>query len=312
MRSGTLLLAVGLLLAPFTGCVSPAEGGPSGVLAFETIDHGSNSEIEDREETVVRSDEAWRQLWDRHAPDDERPEVDFEETMVLAVFKGESPDGCHGAEIENVTGEGGSIEVEGAYYEVTDAYCTQQITYPFHVVALDHHEEPVTFTMRDEERQRGNGSDPGGGDGSTGRYTCQGSGAGQTIAATGEEAGFSTLDRGDQSRIRERCLTVAENETAWRNLWRAHHGGSTADDERPEVDFEENVVAAIFKGQSPDACHGAEIENVTRDGLDLVVEGVFYEVTGSACAEVVTYPFHIVETERPEGEVRFDVRNETR
>lgn len=317
MSSRHLALALVLIAAPLAGCLA-AEGGPSGALPFETIDRGPNSDVEQREEIVVRSTDEWRQLWDRHS-DDERPEVDFSEQMVLAIFKGQSPDGCHGAEIVNVTGHEDRIDVEGVYYEVTDAHCTQQITYPFHVVALDRHDVNVTFDTRDETRQIHDGEEPDGSEepddespGEQGSYTCREPGEASESPTSAEELGFETLADGQQSNIQEPCVTVAENRSSWKALWQDHHGASYADEERPQVDFDQSVVAAIFKGESSDACHGAEVTNVTRDGDDLVVHAVFYVIEGASCAEVITYPYHIVEIERPEGEVTFDVREETR
>ncbi|MDX1612606.1 MAG: hypothetical protein R3185_09555, partial [Candidatus Thermoplasmatota archaeon] len=61
--------------------------------------------------------------------------------------------GCHGAEIENVTQEEGTLTVTGAYFHLEDAYCTQQVTYPFHMVKVDRHEGEVVFDMREEARQ---------------------------------------------------------------------------------------------------------------------------------------------------------------
>lgn len=331
-RRGTLL-ALLLALAPLAGCLAPTDGAPSGEIPFETVDRGANSEIEEREEIVVRTSEAWAELWQRHAPDDQRPEIDFDERMVLAIFKGESPNGCHGALVENVTGEEGSITAHGAYVEVTGAHCTQQITHPYHIVVLQRYDAEVTFDVREETRQLDDGQDADdgtdGADGSgeqpdedgsgdpsdedpdtgEGTYTCRDPGEEGDSLTGAESAGFQTIEDGSSSGIEEACVTVARNETAWRDLWAAHGG---QDGGRPTVDFETHLVAAVFKGESPNACHGAEIEEVTREGEDLVVHGAFYETEGQACAEVLTYPFHIVETQRPEGEVRFDVREETR
>jgi hypothetical protein len=319
MRNHHVLLAAALLLVPLAGCIDGAQGAPEGAVAFETIDRGPNSGIEEERTVVVRDQAAFEDLWAEHqanrSGEPDMPGVDFDEQVVAAIFKGESPDGCHGAQIENVTGDGDQITVSGAFFEVTDAYCTQQITHPFHIVAFDRYDAETTFAIREETRQQGNGTD---GDNGTdegaadqGSYTCREPGPADA-STTGANVTFATIEGGEQSGIEQPCVTVARNETAWRDLWRDHYPTSTADDERPEVDFDESIVAAIFKGESPDACHGAEVEEVTPEGQDLVVHGVFYVVEDQACAEVVTYPYHIVELERPEGGLVFDVREETR
>lgn len=321
MWSRSWLLAAAILLVPAVGCLTPSENVPQGSIAFETIDQGQNSGIEETDTLVVRDKQALVALWEEHAPEQEAPEVNFQKRMVLAIFKGQSPNGCHGAEIENVTGQGDHVLVEGIFFVMDGVACHEAITYPFHIVETARHDAEVRFDVPEQTREPNDGEadsgnetdDPSGEKpAEDGSYACREPGEQEDELTEAERVALETIEEGDRSGIREACVTVAANETAWRDLWRDHQGSSSAEEQRPEVDFEDNLVVAIFKGQSPDACHGAEIEEATRDGDDLVVHGVFYVVEGQACAEVVTYPFHIAELEPPEGKIVFDVQEEIR
>jgi hypothetical protein len=160
LRHRTVLLVALLAAAGLAGCAATDASPPEGEVPFETLDQGSDSGVEERRTEVVRSDETWQRLWSEHEDEDPAPEVDFEERMVVAVFKGESPDGCHAAQVTNVTGTpNGTLRVHGEWLQVTGVACTEQITYPFHVVTLDRYEAEVDFAM--EETQRSGRQDGG-------------------------------------------------------------------------------------------------------------------------------------------------------
>ncbi len=272
-------------------------------VTFETLEKGGDSGIEERQERVIRDNTSWQQLWDEHTADRSdpppAPEVDFAEEMVLAIFKGQSPDGCHRAAIQEVDeADNGSYVVDGAYFKVDAAACTLAIIHPFHMVTVPTDEDPVVFQIRDETSQGGDQS--GDGEGADGNVTVE------------------TVDRGSQSGIEDRQERVVRDDASWARLWENHTAGQEPQPDRPEVDFSKAIVVAIFKGQSPDGCHGAEITNVTLETQDdgtteLLVEGSYYRVTGDvACSQQITYPFHIVEVEAQPDEVTFEISEDER
>ena len=57
-------------------------------VPVETVQVGAYSSIDEREEAVAQNPEEWRELWERHAPDDPIPAVDFSRHQVAAVFAG--------------------------------------------------------------------------------------------------------------------------------------------------------------------------------------------------------------------------------
>lgn len=139
---------------------------------------------------------------------------------------------------------------------------------------------------------------------------------GETTGGSTHPVAFDRLDKAQASGIEEQRTEVVRNASAWQTLWSQHRPGDGANGSNaPAIDFDESIVLAAFMGQRPDACHAAEIENVTRtDDGRLRVAGAWITVQAAACAEVLTAPYDIVIVPAHEGEVVFDIekRNVTR
>lgn len=128
-------------------------------IAFGTLDQGSYSGYRDRAALVIRTEEEWQQVWERHTalltPQPERSvvdfdkEVDFDTEMVLAVFLGERPTGGFAIEITAIHKRPDTLRV---LVEETapdpDAMVTQVLTQPYHVVRLPRIDLPVEFEFR--------------------------------------------------------------------------------------------------------------------------------------------------------------------
>jgi hypothetical protein len=113
---------------------------------------------------------------------------------------------------------------------------------------------------------------------------------------------FTTLGRGDQSRIEEPRQAVARTAAEWAALWKAHGG----DGKPPAVDLTRSIVIGVFLGTRPTAGYTVEIVRIETRDTDLVVT---YREQGPApgdmVAQMLTAPFHIVRTGSHAGPVRF-------
>ena len=137
-----MILATGWVIS---GCVE--------AVPFETVDQGVDSGDQEPAQLVLRSQEAWRQVWERHeallihAP--EQPPVDFHKEMVLAVFLGQRPTGGFAIEIKAVDTRADALHV---LVEETspppEAMVTQAFTSPYHIVRLKRVALPVQFEFR--------------------------------------------------------------------------------------------------------------------------------------------------------------------
>jgi hypothetical protein len=71
-----------------------------------TIEKGTKSGIKTAEQVVIKEDADWRTLWRRHRTgslvSDTAPPVDFDHSMVLAVFQGEGTTNCGLVNIDRV------------------------------------------------------------------------------------------------------------------------------------------------------------------------------------------------------------------
>jgi hypothetical protein len=113
-------------------------------LAFETLDRGGDSNLTERRGLAIRDQASWEAFWANHTREDrDRPNVDFDERMVVAVLYGPAPDGCHAVEIQKIEQTDGQL-VAHAEEQVRDGACIQQVTYPFHVVELDQVDGELT------------------------------------------------------------------------------------------------------------------------------------------------------------------------
>jgi hypothetical protein len=106
---------------------------------------------------------------------------------------------------------------------------------------------------------------------------------------------MSGIDRAEQLVVR----TAAE----WQSLWQRHAPGRPA----PAVDFNKNMVLAVFLGSRPSGGYQVQITGVKSDGKALVVQWAERRpAPGQMAAQVMTAPSHIVTVPRHDGEVRFE------
>ena len=103
-----------------------------------TIAKGDQSNIDDARQVLVRSEAEWTKLWNQHAPDHQRPAVDFSKQMVVAVFMGSRPNAGFSTAIVSATATpSGTLLVR--YKETrpaTGAISAQILTFPYHIVAI--------------------------------------------------------------------------------------------------------------------------------------------------------------------------------
>ena len=120
---------------------------------------------------------------------------------------------------------------------------------------------------------------------------------GDAIAAAGApmRASFQTVLRGYQSGVREPLETVARNQINWETLWRKHVAKEANPPTPPLVDFNKEIVVAVFLGERPTGGHDIEITKVEQTDGKLVVSVVERKPPpGSLTTQAFTQPFHII------------------
>ena len=122
-------------------------------LKLTNIAKGAQSGIEEPRTVAIRSADEWAELWKQHAPGTKAPAVDWQQSMVLAVFSGTKPTAAHGVEISQVDARESEVIVT---YRVTSPgpsdMVAQVLTFPFHIVRTDARAGKVTFKLADPGR----------------------------------------------------------------------------------------------------------------------------------------------------------------
>ncbi len=111
------------------------------------------------------------------------------------------------------------------------------------------------------------------------------------MAAILQGMAMRTVDKGLNSNIDGARQVVVRTADDWAKLW-TQHAGERA---RPSVDFNKEMVIAVFMGSRPSAAFSVDITGVREQAGMLVVS---YKETrpapGSVAAQILTSPFHIV------------------
>ena len=116
---------------------------------------------------------------------------------------------------------------------------------------------------------------------------------------------LTTVARGSAGPMRAGEV-VARSAEEWRRAWAAHGGTDAAPSVPPDVDFQQQMLVAVFQGERPSAGFEVSIEAAEPRGDGLEVR--YAKVSpgpGCLAAAMITYPFHVVAVPRAAGGVAF-------
>ena len=116
---------------------------------------------------------------------------------------------------------------------------------------------------------------------------------------------FRSVGKGYRSGVRAPLQVVARSHGEWTALWRQHTSGDSSSRPPPAIDFDKEVVVALFLGERPTGGYDVQISRAeqTNDGLI-----IYYREKdpppGGMVIQALTQPFHIV---RIIGEINSEV-----
>jgi len=122
-----------------------------------------------------------------------------------------------------------------------------------------------------------------------------------TQAIASERVPFVTIDQGFRSGIRERKFLVIKNETEWKTVWQNHVQPNVPAKELPRVDFEKEMIVAVFLGEKPTGGYKVEITAIEEDrgkGRLRVVVREGKPPAGAMVIQALTQPYHIVRVKK--------------
>ena len=99
---------------------------------------------------------------------------------------------------------------------------------------------------------------------------------------------------------------VIKDNTEWTNFWGVAYSSLSPQPEIPAINFEEEMVIAVFQGIRPSGGYSIKITQILEkeNFIEVSVEETIPS-PGSATVTVITNPSHIVKTERSDKEVIF-------
>lgn len=120
-----------------------------------------------------------------------------------------------------------------------------------------------------------------------------------------QDVPFYTVARGTKSGIRSSERFAIRDEDEWLSLWRRHKRGSLTPESAPSLDFDQQMIVAVFQGEGTHDCGLIEIDRI-RALPDQVLVTIKEAESGSSQGEKTTTScFHIVKTARNELPVTF-------
>lgn len=118
-------------------------------VAFTTVARGSDSQIMEPREVVIRTMGEWQTLWKEHSAQ-RLPAVDFSRSTLVGVFLGTRTTAGYAVDVVSVRSQGNTTVVE--YREQrppAGALLAQVLTAPFHLVSVPRTDAKIEFRRLD-------------------------------------------------------------------------------------------------------------------------------------------------------------------
>jgi PrcB C-terminal len=113
---------------------------------------------------------------------------------------------------------------------------------------------------------------------------------------------FQTIAKGYRSGVRESLQIVARNQTEWDSLWKRHLSVETNPPPAPAIDFNKQIVVAVFLGEKPTGGYDVEIIRAEQtDGALVIHYREKNPPPGGIVIQALTQPFHIIRVARDDN-----------
>jgi hypothetical protein len=123
---------------------------------------------------------------------------------------------------------------------------------------------------------------------------------------------YEVLLEGTFSGIKEPLQKVVTTNEEWEELWKKHVSVIVPQPPVPEVDFENNVVAALFAGEKMKSGYQIRLKEVVPQGKDVIIRYKMVEPPqNSFTLTVLTQPFIFIKIPKPEGTVQMTQQEAT-
>ena len=117
---------------------------------------------------------------------------------------------------------------------------------------------------------------------------------------------FETLSQQFHSGHGEKHDYVVKDAETWKSLWEKVYATQSPTPELPQIDFDTQMVIAVFQGTFGSGGYKIEVTEITEKAksIEVAVKETIRE-HGSVATAALTQPYHIVVTDRVDKEVVF-------
>ena len=128
-------------------------------ISYEVLLEGTFSGIKEPLQKVITTNQEWEDLWKKHVsvivPQPPVPEIDFENTVVAAIYQGEKNKGGYQVRLKEVAPQGKDIIVRYKLVEPPEnSFTLTVLTQPFILVKIPKPEGTVQLTRQQTEQPR--------------------------------------------------------------------------------------------------------------------------------------------------------------
>lgn len=138
--------------------------------------------------------------------------------------------------------------------------------------------------------------------------------AASNLAAGGDDddprVPFETMVQGTYANRRDSGQEVIRSQTEYERIWRQTQHSENPDDLPQEIDFQSEMVIALFMGRQNTGGYSIEVEEIRAgDRRATVYYREYSPGPGEMRTQALTSPFHLVRVQRLERDIRFSRRN---
>lgn len=122
---------------------------------------------------------------------------------------------------------------------------------------------------------------------------------------------YTILKKGFNSEIKEGGDLVIKNEAEFDTLWKDLHANISIMPERPEIDFEQEMLVAVFMGEMPSTGYWVHLDTIYATDKNLIVQATTNTSPDSTSEifDIPTQPFFIAVVDKIDLPVQFDFRS---
>lgn len=112
---------------------------------------------------------------------------------------------------------------------------------------------------------------------------------------------FAVIDSGQHSLADTAALILIDNQKQWLEIWRVAKGMIEPMPSAPEIDFENEMLAAVFMGKKSSGGYRVQITKIdyVKDTLNISID--YFRRAGGTLLPMITSPYQIAKFPRLPG-----------